>query len=502
MASTTATWYRNGAQQSGGYVGCVGYDGGPVVGRFAFTTGSTGASSLSFQTGVMSPEGSTSWSSAIGPGNFRFAIATSSTANISKVGTDGYAVGVEWNAPAYMHSDGTKSVQLLPNTTYYLWIYPASSNYNLWRITSVSVTLSGSYGNPASPSASNGNFGSTVGITISGGSSGASYTVTASCGGHSETLQTKGTSTYLTWTPALATYGPLLPNVQSATATITVETFYGSLGRGTQQISITLSFRSADVCPTISSGWYSHAPYNESNGSSINKYIAGISKARITFDSTKISGHYGASISSYSVTCGGITDSASPHETPILTAKTSVTVKATDSRGFTASETFEITPLSYASPSLSQVNVFRCDSTGVADEDGAYYSVTATATYSSLEGENTAQILRYQKTASGAYGSGTALQSGDVVVVGPIDPDTIYDIKIEITDTVGKSGTVTRRISSRIWAMRFRESGRGVAFGMSPQADKRLELPDDWAIVIGNTSLTESELQALKALLS
>ena len=34
--------------------------------------------------------------------------------------------------------------------------------------------------------------------------------------------------------------------------------------------------------------------------------------------------------------------------------------------------------------------------------------------------------------------------------------------------------------------MRFRPNGKGVAFGMSPQADKRLELPSDWELYIGD----------------
>lgn len=486
MASTTATWYRGTNQTSSGtYFGTVGYDGSPIVGRFAFTTPATGATSFSFTTetyyciddGYYEP-------------SLHFAISTSSTAYINKASSEGYAAGGNfWDYPGAMNSDGSKSVQLLPNTTYYLWIFPATSNYGRWKITSVSVTLSGAYGNPATPSASNGNFGASVGITLSGGSSGATYTVTASCAGKTETLQTKGTGTYLSWKPALASYGPLLPNKTSATATITVETFYGSTSRGTKQTSITLSFRSADASPTVSSGWYIHVPYNASAGSGINKYIQGISRARFSFDSSKISTKYGATVSSYSVTVGSTTDSASPYETPVLNGATTVTVKVTDSRGFSYSTSITITPLSYAAPTLGQVSIFRCNQSGAADEDGMYYSVKATAVYSSLDGANSASILRYQKTANGSYGSGTAYTSGATVIAGPIDADTVYEVKLEIKDAVGSSGAVTQRIPSRTWAMRFRPNGQGVAFGMSPQADRRLEIPSDWGIYIGEEKL-------------
>lgn len=482
MAATTATWYRGTNQTSSGtYFGTVGYDGSPIVGRFAFTTPATGATSISFSTGSYSAVGQTGSGSLQ---NFRFSVTTDSTAYINRTSASGFPVAVDAGANI-MASNGPASVQLLPNTTYYLWIYPAESRYGVWKITSVSVTLSGAYGNPASPTASNGHFGAAVGITLSGGSSGASYTVTTSCAGRTETLQTKGTSTYLSWTPALAVYGPLLPNASSAAATITVETFYGSTSRGTRQTSITLSFRAADVSPTASDGWYSHVPYNASAGSGINKYIQGISRARFSFDSSKISAKYAATIASYSVTVGNATDSASPYETPVLNGATAVTVKITDSRGFSYSTSVTITPLSYAAPTLGQVNVFRCDANGDEDEDGTYYSVTAAAVYSSLEGENSASILRYQKAPGGSYGSGTAYTSGATVLVGPVDADTVYEIKLEISDTVGSSGAVVQKLPSRKWAMKFRPNGEGVGFGMSPQADKRIEIPSDWLIYIG-----------------
>ena len=501
--NTTATWYRNGAEQSGGYKGCVGYDGTPVVGRFAFTTPATGASGFSFQSDGLAPAGQTTWQSPTGPDNFRYAITTSSTAHTAKCGTDGNAVGVDWDHdPKRLDSSGTASVQLMPGTTYYLWIYPATSAYNLWRITGVSVTLTGAYGNPASPTASNGNFGAAVGITLSGGSSGATYTVTVSCAGRTETLQNKGTSTYLSWTPALATFGPLVPGAASAAATITVETFYGNTSRGTKQTGITLSFRSEDVSPTVSSGWYSHAPYNASAGSGINKYIQGISKARFSFDSSKISTKYGATIASYSVTVGSTTDSASPFETPILNGSTAVTVKVTDSRGFSCSTSVTITPLSYAAPTLGQVSIFRCDQSGKAEEAGTYISVAATAVYSSLDGANNAAVLRYQRASGGSYGSGVSYTSGTTAIVGPVDADTVYEIKLEITDAVGATGAVTQRIPSRKWAMKFCADGEGVAFGMAPQSARCIEIPAGWSIVIGSTELNERELQALKALLT
>ena len=254
--TTTAAWYRDTGTSP--WSGQVGYDGGALVGRFAFTTPATGASSLSWSSGTLQPRESTTWAQSARAGNFRWAVTSGAGDHIGRVsGSAGYAVGGNWDGEPYMTSDGARSVQLMPSTTYYLWIFPSEGSYNHWLITGVSVTLSGFYGNPASPSASDGSFGSAVGITLSGGSSGASFTVTTSCAGRSETLMTRGSGTYLTWTPSVAVYGPLLPNAASAAATITVTTYYGSTSVGTRSTSLTLSFRASDVAPTVSSGWCS-----------------------------------------------------------------------------------------------------------------------------------------------------------------------------------------------------------------------------------------------------
>ena len=487
--NTTATWYRGGSTSP--WEGRVGFNSGALVGRFAFTTPAIGAATLSWVSSSLLPQDETTWSQTEQAYHFRWAVTLSASEHIGRVSNSiGTAVGTGgWGGTTYMHSGGTAAVQLMPNTAYYLWIFPSDSWYNNWLIGSVSVTLGGSYGMPATPSAADGDFGEAVGISLAGSSSGASFTVSVICAGRTETLQSGGTDTYLTWTPSVAVYAPLLPNAASAPAVIAVETFYGTASIGTRSVSITMRLREEDVSPTVQSGWYSHTPYNETKGSSIARYIAGISRARVSFDTSKISVRYGASIVSYGVSCGGETDSAEPYQTPILTAQSTVTVSVTDSRGFVTSESFQITPFSYAAPSLSQVSVFRCDQSGSADEEGRYYAVAATAVCSSVDGQNAASILLYLKPAAGSYGSGVPLSSGVTAILGPIDADTIYDVKIEITDTVGNTGAVTRRIAGRSWAMRFRANGQGVGFGMAPQADKRLQLPADWSIYVGTDRL-------------
>lgn len=309
--NTTATWYRMGQVQSGEYVGRVGYDGGPVVGRFAFTTGSAGASAMSFQSLVLGPTGMSTWSSG-NPDAFRFLLGTDPEQCKSRCSSSGSAVTIVWGDTNRMTGGGSRSVQLMPNTTYYLWIYPSTSSYNLWEIGGITVTLSGSYGSPASPSAAEGYFGEDVVITLSGGSAGARYTVSTSCAGRQETLQQKGGDTVLTWCPTVAEYAPLLPEAASAAATITVETWHGDLSVGTRSCSVILALREADVQPLLQGGWYSHQPYNEGTAAAISRYIQGRSRAELQFDPEKIVTRYGASIAGYTLSCGGADCTESP----------------------------------------------------------------------------------------------------------------------------------------------------------------------------------------------
>jgi hypothetical protein len=494
--NTTATWYRGGNAAAGDYIGNIGYDGAALVGRFAFTTGAAGASTLSFRTDDLSPAGSNSWGGG-DHDSFRFRITETETSLVGHTGGDGSAVGVYWpdTSTHWLTSGGSVNVTLQPNTTYYLWLYPDSTSYRRWRIGGVSVTLGGSYGGAAGPAAGDGHFGESLGITLSGGSAGAVYTVSVACAGRTETLQTKGSATVLSWTPAVAVYAPLLPNTASTQATITVQTWYGTYLAGSRSAGITLRFRAADVGPTLSAGWYSHAPYNTGAAAAIARYIDGVSRAEFSFHPQSVSTSYGASIAGYSVSCRGNSAAESPWRTPVLNGETAVTVTVRDSRGFTASECLTLTPLSYAAPTLADVDVFRCDANGTAAEDGQYCSVSATAVFSALEGDNSVSLLRSLRVLSGNFGAAAAQADGQSVIVPGLDPDLNYELKLEVVDALGSSGTILRQIPGRRWAMKFHPAGTGVGFGMAPQGTQRLEIPESWEIRRGAAlyvPLTES----------
>lgn len=359
--------------------------------------------------------------------------------------------------------------------------------YICW--TRVSVVC-GAVGDFASTiSAADGNFGSAIPISLTRKVSGTTHTVTVACGGQTQTLLTNSAATSVTWTPALATYGPLFPSTMSGTATITCTTYFGSASMSTTK-SITVSFKADDVNPTVSAGWAAHTCYNTGTAAAnIAAYVQGYSKAQVTFDTSKIGCKYGASISSYKIVCGSVTDTASPFLTGTLTdTSATITCYVYDTRGQYASGTLTVTLNAYANPTLSQISIYRSDSSGTEDEDGSYIAVQATQDFSSIGGLNSATLKAYTKEASAsAYSDKGTITSGMVAVLSLYSADTTYDVKLEVTDALGNAATYTMRLPTRSWAMKFRPDGRGAAFGKAAETDKALELPADWKLLIGGT---------------
>lgn len=278
----------------------------------------------------------------------------------------------------------------------------------------------------------------------------------------------------------------------SLTVTASVQTYTTSACTTEVGSPATTSFTvTADsgMKPVVSSGWVTFAPYNTGATASISGYVKGYSKAQATFNSAKISmsNAAGATISSYSITCQGTTDSSSPYQTPVLTSTSvSVTCTVTDSRGRTASETFTLSVYDYSKPSLSGISVFRCTGTGTASEDGTNYSAKATSTFSSLNGQNTCTIKVSHAQSGGSYGTEYTLTSGTARVIGSLSVDKSYTVRIIATDSLGNSATYTASIPTKTWAMKFRPNGQGVAFGKAAEHDKTFEIADDWYLRYSN----------------
>ena len=116
-------------------------------------------------------------------------------------------------------------------------------------------------------------------------------------------------------------------------------------------------------------------------------------------------------------------------------------------------------------------------------------AVKATANIASLSGLNTAALRVYTKPVSGSYSDKGALSSGTRKLLSGYSPDQSCDVKIVLTDALGSTASCVRQLPTRVWAMKFRADGNGVAFGKAPDYNKALQIPADWQMRIGSNAV-------------
>ena len=275
------------------------------------------------------------------------------------------------------------------------------------------------------------------------------------------------------------------PSLSSLPVTVSVQT-YNSSGTaiGSPATTSLTIYADADMKPVVSSGWVSLAPYNTGAVSGFTGYVQGYSRAQATFNSSKISmtNAVGASIASYSVTCQGSAASTSPYLTNVLSSTSvSVVCTVTDTRGRSASQTFTLTVMAYAKPKLTGIAIFRCDAQGEAAEDGTHYSAKAVLTYSPLGGQNLPALSSAVAASGGAYGAEEVLTSGAArISTAQISADITYRVRITATDTLGNTAVYYQVLPTRKWAIKFRPTGNGVAFGKAAEHDNTFEIAEDW----------------------
>jgi hypothetical protein len=243
--------------------------------------------------------------------------------------------------------------------------------------------------------------------------------------------------------------------------------------------------------PVLQSGYATAAAYNTGTAAAgIAGYVSGVSRARVSLDESKLdmSAAVGARLASVRVTGGGETAAAAPYLTGVLTGTATVTVTVTDSRGRSAAQSLTIPTMPYAPPSLSQARAFRCDSAGQEDESGNFCSVGAVGIVSPLEGQNSLSLSAALAQGAEPFGAAAPLNSGaDSILGGTLDPDRKLAVRLRAADALGNAAETVLTLPPRVWAMKFRPTGRGVGFGMAPTEDNCLQLPAGWRIKIGDT---------------
>ena len=369
------------------------------------------------------------------------------------------------------NADGTKSFSLSIEAGVYTY--------------AVSVTASGTHTLDTIPrastvSATNTNLNSASTITITRASSSFTHTLTYSFGSTTGTIVSKTTSTSVSWTPAL-TLANQIPNAVSGTCTITCDTYNGSTKIGSKTCTLTLTVP-ASVKPTMTSVTATRVDGDVPAAWAI--YVQNKSKATVTINGA--AGAYGSTISSYSISGGGYSSTASSFTTGLLAASGTITftAKVTDSRGRVSdAKTVSISVVAYSAPSFSSYISQRATSAGVINDDGTYIRGLISFSYATCSSKNTITCATYYKKSSAtswtnankSFSSGTAFTFGG----GAISTESSYDVKYTITDAF-TTVTIIDMVSTASVLMDFKAGGKGIAIGKVSEADNTFEISDKW----------------------
>lgn len=383
------------------------------------------------------------------------------------------------------NNDGTKTVTLSG-----VWCSAISGGWAPY-----SLSVSGEVTLPTIPRATTPGIGGvtmgeTAHISLPRASSGFTHTLRYVFGGAAETIAT-GVATGYDWLVP-ESLAAQIPDAASGKGTLTCETYSGSTLIGTKSVTFTASVPGS-MKPTVLSGWAA-VSYDNSGTAAENMaaWVQGYSKAKATFDGSKVTCRQGAGVSKFSITYLGKTTAGNPCRTEtISTTGATVRCTVTDSRGLTAWEDFNIALLEYAPPALVGADLFRSDGEGAAADGGAHIAGVARVRYSELGGLNSVTLKGYWKSVGGGYGAGETLTVGTVgLVTGDVEisADRSYIALLVLTDSLGNTARYEENIPTEKVAFHLKEGGKGAAFGKAAETEGVLELAEDWHLKLTGTT--------------
>lgn len=289
--------------------------------------------------------------------------------------------------------DGSKSFTV---SGFSGWIYNSGNTY----ASSQTFTLP-TIPRASSVSCSTADIGSNATISISRASSSFTHTLSYAFGSLTGTIATKTSSTSVSWTIPTTFYAQI-PNSKSGTGTITCDTYNGSTLIGSKPTSFTATVNESASKPTLNpTAVDSNATTTALTGDS-SKFIKYYSNASV---STGASARNSATLKSQKITCGAKSIS-SASGTINAVESGSFTFSATDSRGYTTTQTVNKTLIDYIKLTCS-LNAGAPTTDGVATLkiSGNYWN----GTFGALA--NTLTVQYRYKTQGGSYGSWTTVSA-------------------------------------------------------------------------------------------
>ncbi len=312
-----------------------------------------------------------------------------------------------------------------------------------------------------------GDMGMSIYIHMNRASNSFTHNVRYTFGNTSAVIGTNVTDNVLWTIPTDLAYQ--VKNSTSGYGTITVDTFNGGQHIGTKTCRFTCSVPNSMV-PSVSNASISIDNSADKSGM-LAKWgvcVSGISKIHVNASAV---GSHGSSVKSYYIS-GGYSTNVSGSELNFtggtITSSENKTfqVQAVDSRGrrsgTVAAGDVYVHP--YNNPYVTSLTATRSNNT---------VSVYADWNFASIGGKNTSTATLSYKTTSGNNWTdgGTIGKASTVTLDANLDDIYSYDIKVTVTDALGKSSSQTTTIPTKDVLLDFREGGHGLGIGKIAETD-------------------------------
>lgn len=367
------------------------------------------------------------------------------------------------------NSDGTKSF------TYQVKIVggsdPRGANYQ-WNSSSSSapsMTLNTiPRATQPSMSASSVTMGNAITINTPRASSSFTHSLWYQVNGGNWQDIASGVGTSYSWTVPVG-LASSVPNGTSISVTVICRTYNGSTNLGDKYTSFT-AYVPSSVVPSMGNPTATRVDNGVPSGWGV--YVKGYSK--VTIAMTSVSGSYGSTIKSYSITGPNLSSTSSSATSGVLgsAGTNTYTCTITDSRGRTATKTVSISVVDYSKPSIS-VSASRCNSDGTVSSSGTYLRVTASYSIASVSSKNS--VSSRSVSCNGA--SNSSFSSGSAFVLGAnCAINTSYILTASVKDALNNTASASITIPTASRIMNVRANKSGIAFGKFAEIDNVLDV--------------------------
>ena len=192
------------------------------------------------------------------------------------------------------------------------------------------------------------------------------------------------------------------------------------------------------------------------------------------------------------------------------------TVKVTviDTRGFTQTETIDITVIPYSKPKVvstsdtEEVICARCDKDGNLTDSGTYLKIVAKRSYSpclvdGVKRNYCTLRYRYKKVTDSDFSSWYTLlldsivvdEASDILLSGTLSATASYIVEVGVIDDLGEQSHITFEIPTDKVFMHKAGSRRSIAFGKYVEEDNAIEVADDITLLLGG-NVAEAEVSS------